>query len=140
MIRPFKDRAIDPAKPVYVYRNLADKHNGLGRWSLLQGSHVVAHTDELLMTGFEDKPVEFVVRPGGFERAQAEQRKNVHAFFKGRILNWPLGLLRDWVDTGHLRAVQYDHKRGNRFFDVRADTDVTQAEMAYLNENGAFYG
>lgn len=140
MIRPYKDRVINPGKPVYVYRNLADEHNGLGRWSILQGAHVVAHADELAMTGFESRQVEFVVRPGGFKRAQAEQAKNVHAFVKGRVLGWPTGLLRDWVDTGHLRAVQYDYRRRDRFVDVMTDTDIDRADLAYLNENGAFYG
>lgn len=140
MIRPYKGRSINSAKPVYVYRNLADKHNHLGKWSLLQGALVVAHADDLVLIGFGDKPVEFIVRPGGFKRAQAEQAKNVHAFFKGSVLkNWPNFLLRDWVDTGHLRSVQYDFRRADRFFDVGTDTDISQAGMAYLNENGAYY-
>ncbi len=142
MIRPYKNREIDPAKPVYVYRNLADKHNGLGKWSILQGSHVVAHAAELVMVGFGDRRVEFIVRPGGFKRAQAEQAKNVHAFFKGQIC--PVSSIPEWrklviEHVGDFSPVQYDFRRGDRFFNVNSGEDVADADVALLSRDGAFY-
>lgn len=131
-IRPFQDRQIDPGKPVYVYRNLADKHNGLGKWSVMQGPHVMGHGDDFHMTGRDGGPVEVVVRPGGHDKAMETGQKNVHAFFKG------------FIDPGERpaegwRPVQYDFKRGDRFFDPDSGQDVTSASRTWLGPEGAHY-
>jgi len=141
-MRPYKDREHDRSKPVMVYRNLADEHNGLGRWSIMQGDLVIGHNDRVVLIGLDDNEgnVEYVVRPAGHERAVREGRKNVHAFFKGEYFyNWPGFLMERWVAEGVLREVSYDHKRGDQFFDVATDTDLHGSGMVYLNEKGAYY-
>ncbi len=75
----YKNRTIDPYKPVRVYRNL---HNGL--FSVLQNGLVVAHMDQLCLA--DAKPH---VNEAGRQRVIANKRKEVHAWIEGYIDNKP---------------------------------------------------
>ena len=68
---------VDPDKPVEVYRNLHKKC-----WSVRQRGKVKLHTDYICL-----KNAEFKVSQKGRERVLTEQRKNVHAFIKGFIVD-----------------------------------------------------
>lgn len=68
---------VDPDKPVEVYRNLHKKC-----WSVRQRGKVKLHTDYICL-----KNAEFKVSQKGRERVLKEQRKNVHAFIKGFIVD-----------------------------------------------------
>jgi hypothetical protein len=68
---------IDPDKPVEVYRNLHKKC-----WSVRQRGKVRLHTDYICL-----KSADFKVSQKGRTRVLKEQRKNVHAFIKGFIVN-----------------------------------------------------
>jgi len=62
-------------KPVRVYRNL---HKDC--WSVQHKGLVVVHADIVELKRFK-----FLVHHGGYERFQAEKRKNVHAFVVGEL-------------------------------------------------------
>jgi hypothetical protein len=62
---------------VRVYRNL---HKDC--WSVQRKGFVVAHADAVML-----KAVNFKVQPGGYDRFQREQRKNVHAFVCGTLVS-----------------------------------------------------
>lgn len=76
MIRPYKNRTIDPTLPVEVYRNL---HRKL--LSIRQANLVVGHAKQLSLEN-----VLFIVNEKQRDRARREQVRNVHAFVKGTLL------------------------------------------------------
>jgi hypothetical protein len=65
---------------VRVYRNLHAKA-AADRWSIRQGSLVVAHCDRI-----ELKSVAFIVNQGGRRKVLETGRKNVHAFIEGTLI------------------------------------------------------
>lgn len=75
MIRPFKNRAINPSFKVRVHRNL---HNGM--YSVVQHGLVVAHASHIVLSDCE-----FVVNESGRQRVIRDKRKNVHAFVVGYL-------------------------------------------------------
>lgn len=97
----YKGRTIDFNKSVMIYKNL---HNGL--FSVKQGGLVVAHIESVLLTN-----VSFKVSEGGRVRVIKEQKKNVHAFIVGYILNvnsTPLSLLK--------RSISYNPYKYSYFY------------------------
>lgn len=81
LIIPFKDRTIDPAQPVKVYRNL-NKPGVV--YSIQQAGLIVGHATELHL-----KDVTFTVNEAGRQRVLKEKRKNVHAFIVGHVTEHP---------------------------------------------------
>ena len=73
----YKDRTIDPNKPVRVYRNLHKNS-----FSVVQGGLVVAHADQLCLR--DAKPF---VSEIGRERVINSKRKEVHAWIEGYLDN-----------------------------------------------------
>ena len=78
---------VDPDKPVEVYRNLHKKC-----WSVRQRGKVKLHTDYICLQN-----AEFKVSQKGRERVLREQRKNVHAFIKGYIVD--AAEINKWEDS-----------------------------------------
>ena len=114
----YKDRKIDFNKPVMIYKNL---HNGL--FSVKQGGLVVAHIESVLLAS-----VSFKVNESGRERVIKEQKKNVHAFIIGYVLNvnhTPMSLLK--------RAISYNPYKYNYFYFKDNDS------IAKLNNNNLVY-
>ena len=64
---------------VQVYRNL---HNGLISIQDLSTGLVVGHADAIDL-----KRADFIVREAGRQRVILEQRKNVHAFVRGEVVD-----------------------------------------------------
>lgn len=81
-IQPFKDRHLDPNKPIEVYRCLNRKGH---IYSIRQNQQVVGHTDQLNIENCS-----FVVNNGGKQRAIASGQRNVHAFIRGTLSQEPL--------------------------------------------------
>ena len=76
---PYKERSIDPDKPVEVYLNLNKKYgDGQHMYSIRQSGKVVGHAPYVHLL-----EVEFVVKEKGRDRVRKEKRKNVHAWVKG---------------------------------------------------------
>lgn len=114
----YKGRTIDFNKQVMIYKNL---HNGL--FSVKQGGLVVAHIDSVLLAN-----VSFKVSESGRNRVIKEQKKNVHAFIVGYILNvnsTPLSLLK--------RSISYNPYKYNYFY-FKDDNS-----KALLNSNNLVY-
>ena len=114
----YKGRKIDFNKPVMIYKNL---HNGL--FSVKQGGLVVAHLESVLLAD-----VTFKVNESGRNRVIREQKKNVHAFIVGYIVNvnlTPRSLLK--------RAITYNPYKYNYFYFKDNDS------IAKLNNNNLVY-
>lgn len=73
--RPFKGRTLDPARRVFVYRNL---HNGL--WSLMHAARVVGHAETLLL-----ERVTFRVDRAGALRVATTGQRTVCAYAAGYV-------------------------------------------------------
>lgn len=84
-IIPFRGRAIDYTKPVWVFRNL--HRDGNQKFSVVQDGLVIGHTSEI-----ELHACRFIVREKGRLRLLVQKRKNVHAFIKGFIRGYPSNL------------------------------------------------
>lgn len=115
---PYKRRALDPSKPVEVYRNLHRSHltfrtmpratrDDAPVYSIRQAGRVVAHARELALVN-----VTFVVQPAGRLRTILTGRKCVHAWARGTISILPV--------TDAWCAVKYDPRRSGAF--TRRDT------------------
>lgn len=114
----YKGRTIDFNKPVMIYKNL---HNGL--FSVKQGGLVVAHIESVLLAN-----VSFKVNDSGRNRVIREQKKNVHAFIIGYILNvnnTPASLLK--------RAITYNPYKFNYFY------FKDNSDKAILNKENLVY-
>mgnify|MGYP001304335971 FL=1 len=68
---------IDPNKKIEVYFNLHKK-----TWSVRQSGRVVGHTDSIQV-----RNPQYVVSQKGNERVRREQKKNVHAFVRGYVVD-----------------------------------------------------
>ena len=98
MIKPYKNRTINPNKPVKVYWNLH-----LDCYSMQQSGKVVAHADQV-----ELRDVTFRVNESGRQRVLKERRKNVHAFIVGYLDN---ALARYWDIKIVYNPYKYDSFR-----------------------------
>lgn len=81
-ISPYKDRTLDPSKPVQVYRNLH-----LGGYSIRQGGVVRAHAKQLCL-----KHVRFIVNERGRQRILRTRKKAVHAYAEGILCDSGMGV------------------------------------------------
>lgn len=116
----YKGRSIDYSKPVMLYKNL---HNGL--FSVKQDGLVVAHLESVLLSN-----VSFKVNESGRNRVIREQKKNVHAYIVGYILNvnsTPMSLLR--------RAITYNpYKYGYFYFkDDNSNAILNKDNLVYCD-------
>lgn len=122
----YKGRTIDFSKSVMIYKNL---HNGL--FSVKQGGLVVAHIESVLLAN-----VTFKVNDGGRERVIKEQKKNVHAFIVGYILNvnhTPMSLLK--------RAITYNPYKYNYFYfkDDHSKAILNSNNLVYCDSKKGLY-
>lgn len=122
-IVPFKNRTINPDKPVLVYRNL----NRKGKvYSILQDGLVRGLTTAICLTDCE-----FVVRQTGNKRVREEKRKNVHAFIKGMISGSCMGTTAKRNDLPV--KVTYNPYKNNTFMgSVSANEFPLKGAMAVI--------
>jgi hypothetical protein len=99
MIKPYKNRTINPDKPVKVYWNLR-----LDCYSVQQSGKVVTHADQV-----ELRDVTFHVNESGRQRVLKERRKNVHAFVVGYLDEY--FAKRDWDIKIVYNPYKYDSFR-----------------------------
>lgn len=75
---PFKNRVIDLAKPVYLYRNLHLKERG---YSIKQSGVVVGR----VFNNFFLQHCEFIINKSEYKRYLKTGERNVHAMVKGFV-------------------------------------------------------
>ncbi len=119
MIIPYKNRQLDPNRPVYVYRNL---HKNC--FSIRQRGIIVGHVDSLSL-----RNCSFIVNERGRQKVIKTHQKNVHAFVKG-TLN---------MDTTNLEEpVYYSPYHFSYFYRSKNAIPVCQAPLVNLR-NGRIY-
>lgn len=120
---------IDTEAPVRVFKNL--RH---GCYSIMQRGVVRASARQVRL-----RDVEFRVREAGRQRMLREQRRNVHAFAVGRLV--------DFVHPGDTRDMEpmvgrgafYDPWRFASFVDSDTEAPVTAVKVAQFDEDGVTY-
>jgi hypothetical protein len=120
---------IATSTPVRVFKNLK-----YGCFSIMQGGRIRASAKEVRLAD-----VEFRVRTSGRERMLREQRRNVHAYAVGRLLDYvhpdedrSLGPL------GGRRAVYHPY-RFPTFVDGETTVPVLRASLVQLDASGLSY-
>ena len=117
---------IDRDKPVRVFKNLTH-----GCYSILQNGKLKASARQVLLGD-----VEFRVRESGRQRMLREQRRNVHAFAVGRLIDYVHpDEARELAFVGG-RAISYDPYLLAQFFDRQTGAPVIAAELVRLGEDG----
>lgn len=123
---------INPAKPVYVYRNLHKKC-----LSVQQDGIVRCHVDNIVL---ED--AEFRVSKAGQKRVRETQSKNVHAKVKGVVVSHPSDILELEWDTVYYNPYRTDefteqvtkrHVKGAKFVDIEASGSILSLFTEFIN-------
>jgi hypothetical protein len=112
-----------------VYKNL---HTGT--WSVrdLGVGKVVAHPLAVLVSD-----ADFVVRKSGRERVLREQRKNVHAFVRGTIIDM---YIFDEPDLSEMRSATYNPYQNKTFVDTITGNSVSDSSLVYMHVlHGLYY-
>lgn len=107
-----------------IYRCL---RGGAGRYSILQGRHVVGHADRVLLSD-----VSPVVRAAACRLIVATGRKRVAALLRGYLVGSGMGLL--W-DSDRRLPVQYRFSAEDGAF-VSGSEQLRGARVALLNATG----
>lgn len=120
---------IDKNLPVRVFKNL--KHDC---YSIMQRGVIKASAKQVRLSG-----VEFRVREAGRQRALRENRKNVHAFAVGRLVDYVHPSDPRDIEPIEGRTVFYDPVRFPSFVDGETKTPVTAVSAAHFDEHGVIY-
>ena len=121
---------IDPNKPVRVFLN--HKHRC---YSIFQNGAVRASARQVRLTD-----VEFRVRESGRQRMLRENRRTIHAFAVGRLIDHvhPSEHERALGDLGG-RRLRYAPQEAGWFMDAQTREPVASASVAQFDEDGASY-
>ena len=120
---------IDTNKPVRVFRNWKR-----GCYSIMQGGLIKASARAVRL-----HDVEFLVRESGRERMLRTQRKNVHAYAIGQLVEYvPVSEAGDLESCGDLQLM-YDAFRFDSFVDSASHLPVKQADTVVFGTQGATY-
>ena len=107
---------IDPLKKIEVYFNLHKK-----TWSVRQSGRVVGHTDSIQV-----RNPQYVVSQKGNERVRREQKKNVHAFVRGYVVD---GLP---IFPDKQKFVSYNPYKNNSFVERGTGDGICSSPFASL--------
>jgi hypothetical protein len=128
-------KPINPAKKIYVYRNLQKQ-----KLSLMQSNVVVGHAEAVILTD-----VEFRVRQSGRERVLRERQKNVHAFTIG-LLEQAFETPYAWVlevapifDRENARSVTYNPYKFTTFVDQTSEAPVYSGRRVLVTANKGIF-
>lgn len=119
----YKNRKIDFAKPVEVYRNLRSKKY---LYSIRQDRIVRAHTNDLTLVNCKFKVIE-----SGRLRVVKSKHKNVHAFIKGFLTS---SSVQGRVILTKVRYNPYEHSS----FVTTHGNDVVASDLVVFSEAGVF--
>lgn len=120
---------IDYSKSVRVFKN--PKHDC---YSIMQGGRLLASARQVRLAD-----VEFRVRESGRQRMLREQRRNVHAFAVGRLLEYIHPSETRSMDAFQGRPVYYNPYRFASFVDRETEAPVQSANLVQLDEHGMTY-
>ncbi len=122
-------KVIDESLPVRVFKNL--KH---GCYSIMQRGVIRASAKQVRL-----RDVEFRVRESGRQRMLRENRKNVHAFAVGRLVDYVHPAEERELAPMAGRSAFYDPYRFPCFVDRETNAPVIRVNVAHFDEHGVVY-
>ena len=120
---------IDKDKPVRVFKNW--KHDC---YSIMQHGKLLASAKQVRLAD-----VEFRVRESGRQRMLRNQRKNVHAFASGELLDYVHPDESRNLEKLEGRGVFYNPYEFSTFVDNETQSPVKTANVAHFDEDGVIY-
>ena len=120
---------IDRSKPVRVFRNW--KHNC---YSIMQGGCLRASAKQIRLAN-----VEFRVREAGRQRMLRENRRNVHAFAVGELLDFVHPSEQRNLESFDGRQLCYSPREAGTFVDYETRAPVITASDVQFDESGVVY-
>lgn len=124
IVKSYKNRTLNPTKPVEVYRNLNKK--GVV-YSVRQDGLVVGHTEKIYLVD-----AEFIVNQSGRKRAVKEQKRNVHAFIRGYARN-------SGSPSGFYSQFTYDPFKYTGFIDKQTEQVLDKADVVWIHGPLTYY-
>jgi len=115
--------------PVRVFMNLK-----YGCYSIMQKGVIRASAKQVRL-----EHVTFRVREAGRLRMLREQRRNVHAFAVGRLLDYVHPSEARELESMSGRGVYYNPHEAGAFLDCDTRTPVPSAGLVQFNEHGVVY-
>lgn len=121
-VQYYKNRTLDMAKPVRVYKNL---NNGM--ISIQQNGKVVCHTDHVTLSN-----VFFKVSEASRQRVIRDKQRNVHAFICGMVVNFESQAI-----TTNKRDISYNPYKMPYFYRKSDLSEVkpSSKNMLYCSSN-----
>ena len=121
--------AIDFSKPVRVFKNPK-----LGCYNIMQGGLVKATARQIRL-----RDAQFLVRESGRLRMLRENRRTIHAYIQGQLVDYAHP--SDDRTINHLsgRSATYNPFRFNSFVDRETEAPLAHAPWVQLDENGVTY-
>jgi hypothetical protein len=120
---------IDQNKPVRVFKN--PKHDC---YNIMQDGRVKASASQIWL-----KDAEFLVRESGRQRMLRENRKNIHAYVVGQLLDFVHPEDGKIMERLEGRNATYNPYRFSSFVDKETELPVMSASMVQLDERGVTY-
>ena len=112
---------IDKTEPVFCYRNL---HSGM--WSVKQRGIVLCHSSRIYL-----RDCEFKVNLNGNRRVRELQRKEVHAYVKGYVMD----PMRITAPSNYFSPIQYNPYEHESFMMTVWDHQVPVKKAWIVNMN-----
>jgi hypothetical protein len=122
-------KVIDKNLPVRVFKNL--KHDC---YSIMQRGVIKASAKQVRLSG-----VEFRVREAGRQRTLRENRKNIHAFAVGKLVDFVHPSDPRDIEPMTGRSAFYDPFRFPSFVDGETNDPVITVSAAHFDEDGVIY-
>lgn len=121
--------AIDLSKPVRVFKNPK-----LGCYNIMQGGLIKATAQRIRLCD-----AEFLVRESGRQRMLRENRRTIHAYVQGRLVDYTHP--DDTQTISHLpgRSATYNPYRFSSFVDRETEAPLLRAPWVQLDEHGVTY-
>ena len=98
------------------------------QWSILHKGKLLKHLSYVRLDN-----VQFIVRPGGRARVLRDNRKNVHAYARGKLMNGEAlgtGEILSWNTT--VTSIRYNPYENETFVTVHDNTPVHHSDHAIL--------
>jgi hypothetical protein len=118
-----------------IYRNLNVPKEQDEKWSVLD--RATRRIKEIISSGLMEN-VKFVVQPAGRARVVSEGRKNVHAFVRGDLMEFPFRFFRDYDPDLSMTKISYNPYEADHF--IREDTGkaIYEAETVWITPLGVY--
>ena len=121
---------IDYSKPVRVFKNPSK-----GCYNIMQGGMIKASARQIRL-----KDAEFLVRESGRQRMLENNKRNIHAYVVGELVDFTHPDESDRaLELIAGRNAYYNPHRYSSFVDRETESPLTTANVVQLDERGVIY-